>query len=120
MDDCKPFIRNNRDRFRDNEKKMDGIYGIDGIDDKEINFMMDFLDSIHVYFIHSYSIGFRVDENDIVQIQNSNESDKKKNDDELDLDFTDIELSKLSSYLKPKRQKLYEIRGIKETKQLTV
>eukprot|EP01084_Bolivina_argentea_P123840 219460_1 len=99
IDRCSPYIRNNRNREQEVIKH----------DDPKTVFLMDLIDSMHVYFIHSYDNGFRTPVDFFDDILENNISDE--------LEFEDKELLKLSLHLKEKRKKLFEIRGISKKNQ---
>ena len=67
--------------------------------DLELTFLIDIIDNIHIYFIHSFDTGFRVKRDKINDSENENEN-------EINNNFIDSELKNLSLYLKEKKKKL--------------
>ena len=70
---------------------------------------METMDTIHCYFLHTFDIGFRLKSNDIYNIMDEKKNDENDDDDEICEDSTIV---KLSNFLKSKRQKLRNIRGV--------
>lgn len=92
---CKIFVRNNRQRETNKISKY--------VLDPAAVAMIDTLDSIHCYFIHSVDIGYRI----VTDITDTN-----NNDDEKDAKIChDKELRNLRQYLSSKREKLKILRG---------
>eukprot|EP01084_Bolivina_argentea_P084674 153091_1 len=98
---CQKYIRNHRDRQSEtnNEEKTDDI---------KLSVLIDILDTIHVDFVHSFHMGFRIKKS--VKLQKMNE-ERKEND--VNRDFIDTELQTLKKYLVAKRKRLQTTRGQK-------
>eukprot|EP01084_Bolivina_argentea_P000172 324_1 len=89
---CKIYKRNNRQRESDNISS----------DNDVLNYIIDILDSIHCYFIHSVDTGYRI----LDGIHES--SDDSKDDKSI---YYDKQLLTLKSHLKSKRKEIEQIRG---------
>eukprot|EP01084_Bolivina_argentea_P269000 457044_1 len=92
---CNIYLRSNRQRELNRIK----------CENEHLSIYIDFLDSIHCYFMHSVDIGYRAP-----QVQQLN-SDENKNE-EHDIKWYDQELALIKSYLECKRQNLEQVRGI--------
>lgn len=81
-------------RFYDNEndKKLKG--------DRTAKFYSNLLDSIFVYFMHSYDLGYKV---------KGKKYTKDNDDDEKNVNDTDNEITKLKQYLKTQQTKLKDV-----------
>eukprot|EP01084_Bolivina_argentea_P198658 340115_1 len=109
---CNPYQRNNRNREKEQQKETKGV----DKNDSKLLFLSDILDSIHVYFVHSFETGFRIPVNFFGN--DENKKDDMTDEDNNDItDTVDHKLFKLSSHLKQKRKELFEIRGVNNTNQ---
>ena len=89
------------------------IYSVILINDINYSFYIDLLDSIHVYFMHSYKMGFRIPNDFYVEDDDSNDDvDCKQEQDSNTLNFIDEQLEKLQSHIQDKKKEFYKIRGI--------
>lgn len=96
---CRKVTRNSRNRSRERSRRpldvhqsdndesgddvKDDIEGGEDEADALLNFYVDLLDSIHVYFVHSFDIGYRRRSTTNVDIdpkENENATDSKSND----------------------------------------
>ena len=95
---CGAYFRNNRNRFKEKEEKKKN-------DDKELSFWIDLLDSIHVFFCHSFDAGFRI------KIDEIKHDDDYNDDNDDDDNFVDYYMEKLTLLLFEKRNNLYKMRN---------
>eukprot|EP01083_Nonionella_stella_P064811 169266_1 len=97
---CKHYKRNERDR--ENQCNDDIPYSIAP--------MIDILDTIHCYFIHSFDTGYRIDATHHQQmIMDPEQQTSDENSDNL---CHDVEMKRLKLYLYNKRKSLNEISGL--------
>eukprot|EP01084_Bolivina_argentea_P084624 152977_1 len=87
---CNIYLRNNRER----ETQLNEC------NDKHLLTYINILDSIHCYFVHSVDVGYRI----LHKLDNESVT-------QVDSIGSDLELSRLKSYLHTKRQKLRQTRG---------
>ena len=100
LEKCGKFSRNNRDREKQDGqgKKLD----------KEVEYFVDVMDTIHCFFLHSFDIGYR-----IAVDGNADETELKvaDGDDSDDEDDDDSEMQRIRRVLQSKRKRLQGIRG---------
>eukprot|EP01084_Bolivina_argentea_P260798 440548_1 len=95
---CNPFLRN-RNRYHSESAKKDHSA------DDENQYYVDLLDNIHVYFLHSYDIGFRVDQNLLSECVNAFDDENIDCHDFQQI-YVDYTFKKLKEYIKIKRQNI--------------
>jgi len=111
---CKKYLRNSRDR------EMEEI----NINDSDNKYEMskhyiEIMDTIHVNFIHSYDIGFRVNKNLLFQ---QAKEERKQTENEFDFNVDDTQMNNLVKIISKKQKELSSIRGrerIKKNKFMT-
>ena len=119
--ECSHYTKNNRDREAEHDgngvdeakrKDSGGSSDYDHYnDDIDLNnqFLMDLLDNIHVYLVHSFDTGFRM--RNYKQFGKGVEK-KEDGDDEKWLWF-DEEMEGFAGYYENKRKELRNVRGVK-------
>eukprot|EP01083_Nonionella_stella_P030273 83009_1 len=97
---CGKFIRNNR------HKETQHIR----IKDRQIEYYIELLDTIHCYFLHSFDVGFRIKNTDLQHGDKNTCDNESKKDKESTLTPHDV-----SFMLQNKRCKLQSVRGLNRT-----
>ena len=94
---CEVYLRNNRQRETMNIQ----------CNDKNLAMLIDIIDTIHCYFIHSIDVGYRI----INSFNHENEMKSEETDDNDNDKEYDAEMKRLREYISSKRAPLQKIRG---------
>eukprot|EP01084_Bolivina_argentea_P272823 464599_1 len=97
LKNCNAFTRNTRDR----EKLDNNIYENDA---NQYMFYIDLLDSIHVYFVHSFETGFRV------KVEGTNDI-KHEEYEAKEVNFVHTQLKYIKKFIHEKQKQMIQIRG---------
>eukprot|EP01084_Bolivina_argentea_P065952 120229_1 len=91
---CEKSIRNNRARESNSQMSVDS----------KTQYIIDIMDTLHCFFMHSFDVGFRIRSKDLIDIDET-----KQNDYDL---YTDSQMEKLSKILDRNRKQLQNVRGL--------
>eukprot|EP01084_Bolivina_argentea_P092674 166709_1 len=118
IEKCIKFQRNNRSRETQNIflQTKDAKHVTNNNDiDHELECLIEFMDTLHCFFIHTFDVGFRVRTNELTDAIGISNDEKKEveSDEEYDIaSDRDVIMKKLSTLVKEKRAQLENIRGL--------